>query len=105
MTAQSSPWRLQVRLQPRASQNRILSRHGDTIKIQVHAPPVEGAANAALIDVLASALGVPRRSIHILRGATNRTKLVEIHTSDLTACQRRLEEALRARVDKAQTRE
>jgi uncharacterized protein YggU (UPF0235/DUF167 family) len=52
--------------------------------------------------VLASALGVPRRSIHILRGATSRTKLVEIHTSDLTACQRRLEEALRARVDKAE---
>ena len=102
MTVQSSSWRLQVHLQPRASQNRILSRQGDAIKIQVQAPPVKGAANAALIDVLASALGVPRRSVHILRGATSRTKLVEIHTSDLTACQHRLEEALRARVDKAE---
>jgi len=102
MMAQSSPWRLQIHLQPRASQNRILCRHGDAIKVQVHAPPVEGAANAALIDLLAAALGVPRRSIRILRGATSRTKLVEIHTSDLTACQRRLEEALRARVDKAE---
>jgi uncharacterized protein (TIGR00251 family) len=102
MTAQSSPWRLQIHLQPRASQNRILCRQGDAIKVQVHAPPVEGAANAALIGVLAAALGVPRRSIHILRGVTSRTKLVEIHTSDLTACQRRLEEVLRARVDKAE---
>jgi uncharacterized protein (TIGR00251 family) len=105
MTAHSSCWRLQVHLQPRASHNRILSRYGDAIKIQVHAPPVEGAANAALIDVLASALRVSRRSIHILRGATSQTKLVEIHTDDLTACQRRLEEALRARVDKAGERE
>jgi uncharacterized protein (TIGR00251 family) len=105
MTAQSSPWRLQIRLQSRASQNRILSRHGDAIKVQVHAPPIEGAANAALIDVLAAALGVPRRSIHILRGASSRTKLVEIHASDVTACQRRLEEALRARVDKATARD
>jgi len=100
MTAQSSPWRLQVHLQPRARQNRILSRQGGAIKIQVHAPPVEGAANAALIGVLAAALGVPRRCIHILRGATSRTKLVEVHTSDLAACHRRLEEALGARVDK-----
>jgi uncharacterized protein (TIGR00251 family) len=102
MSPASSPWRLEVRLQPRASQNRILSRHGHAIKVQVHAPPVEGAANAALIDVLAVALGVPRRSIHILRGATSRTKLVEIHTTDLTGCRRRLEEALRSRVDKAE---
>jgi uncharacterized protein (TIGR00251 family) len=105
MTAQSSPWRLQIHLQSRASQNRILCRHGDAIKVQVHAPPVEGAANAALIDVLAAALGVPRRSIHILRGVSSRTKLVEIHAEDLTACQRRLEDALRARVDKAAARD
>jgi uncharacterized protein (TIGR00251 family) len=102
MSAPSRPWRLQVHLQPRGSQNRILGRHGDAIKVQVQAPPVKGAANAALIEVLAAALGVPRRSIHILRGATSRTKLVEIHTSDSTACQRRLEEVLGARVDKTE---
>jgi uncharacterized protein (TIGR00251 family) len=104
MSAQSGPWRLQVHLQPRASQDRILSRQGDAIKIQVHAPPLKGAANAALIDVLAAALGVPRRCIHILRGATSRTKLVEVHTSDLPACERRLEEALRTHVDKSDRR-
>jgi uncharacterized protein (TIGR00251 family) len=102
MSKQSRPWRLQVLLQPRASQNRIVCRHGNAIKVQVHAPAVEGAANAALIAVLAAALGVPRRSIHLLRGATSRTKLVEIHASDSTACQRRLEEVLGARVDKTE---
>jgi uncharacterized protein (TIGR00251 family) len=102
MSPPSSSWRLQVRLQPRATRNRILGRHGDAIKIQVHAPPVDGAANAELIDLLAVALGVPRRSIHILRGATSRTKLIEIQTTDLAGCQRRLEKALRGCVDKAE---
>ncbi len=101
MTGPLAPWRLRVRLQPRARQNRIVGRHGDAIKVQVHAPPVEGAANAALIEVLAAALGVPRRAIHIVRGASSHTKLVEIHGSDVATCERRLQEALRARVDKS----
>ncbi len=98
------PWRLQIQLQPRASQNRILGRHGDLLKVQVHAPPVEGAANAALIEVLAAALAVPKRAVRIIRGATSRTKLVEIDVDALTGAAR-LEEALAARVDKQKGRE
>jgi len=86
--------RLQIRLQPRAARNRIVGRHGEAIKVQVQAPPVAGAANAALVDFLANTLAVPRRAIRILRGTTSREKLVEIQTSDLAACQRRLDEAL-----------
>jgi uncharacterized protein len=93
--------RLRVRLQPRAACNRIVGRHGDAIKIQVHAPPVEGAANAALIDLLAEALDVPRRAVRIVQGATGRDKLVEIHTPDPAACRQRLAAALQPRVDKA----
>lgn len=96
----SAPWRLQVLLQPRASRNRIVSRQGDAIKIQVHAPPVEGAANAALIELLATTLAVPRRAIRIVRGTSSRTKLVEIHSHDLADCQQRLEAVLR--VDKSE---
>ena len=94
-----APWRVQVLLQPRASRNRIVSRHGDAIKIQVHSPPVEGAANAALVELLATTLAVPRSAIRIVRGASSRTKLVEIRSNDVAGCQRRLEEALH-RVDK-----
>ncbi len=93
------PWRLQIQLQPRASQNRIVGRHGDVLKVQVHAPPVEGAANAALIELLAAALAVPRRAVRIIRGATSRTKLIEVDLDGVTAAFR-LEKALEARVDK-----
>jgi YggT family protein len=93
--------RLHIHLQPRAARSRIVGRHGDAIKIQVHAPPVDGAANAALIDLLADTLDVPRRAVRIVQGATGRDKLVEIQSSDPAACRQRLEAALQPRVDKA----
>ena len=103
--AQPSTLRLQVHLQPRASRNRIVSRQDDTIKVQVHAPPVAGAANAALIELLAETLGVPRRAIRIVRGKTGRTKLIEVQSSDVAACRQRLAQALQPRVDKQEARE
>ncbi len=98
------PWRLQVQLQPRARQNRIVGRQGDVLKVQVHAPPVEGAANAALIEVLAAALEVPKRAVRVIRGATSRAKLVEIDVDASTGAAR-LEKVLAARVDKQKGRE
>lgn len=96
MAAEPAVLRLQVHLQPRASRNRIAGRHGEVIKVQVHAPPVAGAANAALIDLLADALQVPRRAVSIMRGETSRIKLVEVRGSDPAACRLRLEAALAA---------
>ena len=96
----STVLRLQIRLQPRAARTRIVGRQGDVIKVQVNAPPVDGAANAALIDLLANTLGVRRRTVRIVRGNTSRDKLVEIHSADSAAVLRRLEDALLASVDK-----
>jgi uncharacterized protein len=93
--------RLQVHLQPRAAHTRIVGRHGTAIKVQVHAPPVDGAANLALIDLLARLLEVPKRAVRIVQGTTSRDKLVEIDSTDLAACQRRLDAVLPPRVDKA----
>jgi uncharacterized protein (TIGR00251 family) len=95
-----SALRLCVRLQPRARRTRLAGRNGDVIKAQVHAPPVAGAANAALIDLLAETLDMPRAAIRIVRGETSRTKLVEVRTSDVAACEQRLAAALLASVDK-----
>lgn len=100
MAAQPSALRLSIHLQPRARGNRLVSRTGDVIKAQVHAPAVAGAANAALIELLAETLGAPRRAIRIVRGETSRTKLVEVRTSDVGACEQRLASALQAHVDK-----
>jgi len=86
--------RLRVHLQPGASRDRILGRYGDAIKIQIHAPPTDGAANAALIALLAGALAVPRAAIRIAHGVHSRRKLIEVRCSDPAECHRRLEAVL-----------
>jgi uncharacterized protein (TIGR00251 family) len=90
------PLRLQIHVQPRASRTRIAGRHGDALKVQLQAPPVGGAANAALVALLSETLRLPRAAIRILRGTTGREKLVEIECSDHAACLQQLY----ARVDK-----
>ena len=66
-----------VRVVPRASRDE-LGFDGTTLRARLTAPPVDGAANEALVELLASRLGVARRSISIVRGATSRTKSVSI---------------------------
>jgi uncharacterized protein (TIGR00251 family) len=61
---------------------------GDAVLVRLHAPPVDGAANAELIDVLADALDVPRRAVSILSGERSRQKRVRIEglsESEVTA--------------------
>ncbi len=70
--------RFSVRVQPRASRSRVEGIHGDALKVRVNAPPVDGAANEAVVDVLAEALGVPRRMIRIVAGESSRSKVVEV---------------------------
>ena len=74
--------RFEVRVQPRASRNRVSGLHGPAIKIQLTAPPVEGAANAALLAFLAEVLVTPRGSIRLVTGEHARTKVVEVETAD-----------------------
>jgi uncharacterized protein (TIGR00251 family) len=69
---------LKIHLQPRAAHDRIVGRHGEMLKVQVHAPAVGGAANAALIGLLAETFSVPRRAVRIVRGETSRDKSVEV---------------------------
>ena len=52
------------------------------LKVRVAAPAVEGAANAALINLLADELGVARRAVRIVAGATSRQKLVVVDNVD-----------------------
>ena len=100
MSGTPTPLRLQIRLQPRAAQTRIVGRHGEALKVQVHAPPVDGAANAALVELLADTFKLPRRAVRILRGATGRDKLVEIDCADPAACLQQLQTVLQGCVDK-----
>lgn len=69
---------LSVRVVPRASRNEVMGALNDELKIRLQAPPVEGKANAALVEFLAEALDVPRRAIALVSGTGSRSKRVEI---------------------------
>ena len=75
--------RLTLHVQPRAARTEIAGLHGDALKIRLAAPPVDGAANEALIRFLAERLGVSRSAITLVSGATSRRKVVEV--SGMTA--------------------
>ena len=66
-----------VRVFPRSSRNE-LTIDADGLRVRLTAPPVEGAANEALIALLAERLGLPKRAIRVARGAASRQKLLEI---------------------------
>jgi hypothetical protein len=70
--------RLRVRVQPRASRSEIAGVHGDELRIRLQAPPVDGAANEALVRFLAEALGAPRSAVKIVSGLASRSKTVVI---------------------------
>ena len=69
---------LSVNVQPRASRNEIGKPLGDTLRIRVTAPPVDSAANDAVVKLLAGALGIGRGSVKVVRGRTSRHKLIRI---------------------------
>lgn len=78
---------LAVRAQPGAKKSAVLGEHAEALKVAVAAPPEGGRANAALVDVLADALGVRRSQVELVSGATNRTKLFLVRgvTADAVA--------------------
>jgi hypothetical protein len=75
---ESPSCRLLVRAQPRAKRNEIAGLRGEAVVVKVTAPPVRGAANAAVLEVLATRLGVRPGDIRLIRGEASREKLVEI---------------------------
>lgn len=69
---------LEVLVQPRASRSELVGWHDGRLKVRLSAPPVDGAANEALVDLLADKLQVSRRDISIVRGATSRRKTLRV---------------------------
>lgn len=67
-----------VRVIPRAGRTALDGVHGSALKVRLGAAPVDGAANAALVELLATVLGVPRRAVQVVRGHTSRNKIVAV---------------------------
>ena len=78
--------RITIRVIPRSGKNILAWEEGNEgnegqqgqLKARLTTPPVDGAANEALVTLLANRLHIPKRTIHIVRGATSRIKTIEI---------------------------
>ena len=75
MTAAS---RVSIYVQPRASKTMLAGMHDGCVKVRLAAPPVDGAANAALIEFIAESLKVAKSRVRIVSGETSRRKVVEV---------------------------
>lgn len=69
---------LSIKVQPRASRTEACGLLGDELRVRVTAPPVDDAANEAILEWLADVLKCPRGAVRIVRGRTSRHKVVEI---------------------------
>lgn len=70
---------ISIKVQPRASRNEVGEALGDELRIKVTAPPVDAAANEALVRLLAEELGCPRNHVELVRGHTSRHKVVMVY--------------------------
>jgi hypothetical protein len=80
-----------VYVTPRAGRTEITGEREGALWIRLAAPPVEGAANEALVRFLAARLGVPRSAVTLLAGASGRRKRVRVIGLDLAAVRSKLQ--------------
>jgi uncharacterized protein len=81
---------LTIRLTPRAARERLVAGADGAFAAHVTAPPVEGAANAALCRLVAKAAGVPPSRVSVVRGARSRQKVVRIEGLDEASARARI---------------
>jgi uncharacterized protein (TIGR00251 family) len=74
----TSAARISIYVQPRASKTMVAGMHDGCVKVRLAAPPVDGAANAALIEFVAERLGLAKSRVRIVSGPTSRRKVVEV---------------------------
>lgn len=70
---------LTLHIQPGAKKSEVAGLYGDALKIRLAAPPVDGKANAALIDYVATRLGLAKSAVSLKSGQTSRRKVLEIN--------------------------
>ena len=83
----------EVKVRPRAKNNAITGEIGDSLKLSLTTPPVEGRANEACIEFLARLLKVPRSSVTIASGHSSRNKVIRVVGLSAEGVRRRLYEA------------
>ena len=81
---------LSLHIQPGAKKTEVAGEHGDALKIRLAAPPVDGKANACLLDFLAARLEVAKRQLVLVSGTSSRAKRVRIEEVDVESVRRKL---------------
>jgi uncharacterized protein len=81
---------IRVRVIPRARKSEVAGTRDGAWLVRLHAPPVEGAANDELIEVIARALAVPKRAVSIASGERSREKSIRVSGIDATTAAARL---------------
>jgi len=71
---------LEVYVQPNASKNSLVGKHGERLKITITAPPNDNQANQTLIKFIAQYLNLPKNQVHIIKGQHSRNKLIAINS-------------------------
>ncbi len=92
--ARGTAVRLDVRVTPRASKSAVDGVRDGRLVVKVTAPPVDAAANDAVVALLADVLHVPKRTISIVLGATGRNKTIEVSGVAVEAIRARLSDIL-----------
>jgi uncharacterized protein (TIGR00251 family) len=75
---------VQIHIQPNAKKSEISGLHGESLKIRIHSPPVDGEANEALLKFLSQTIGTALHNITLLRGQKSRQKQVLIKEKSFT---------------------
>jgi uncharacterized protein (TIGR00251 family) len=76
-------WLVDIRVQPRASRTEFAGLFGTRLKVRLQAPPVDGRANAALLEFLATACDLPRARVTLESGQASRDKRARLHGLDV----------------------
>jgi len=82
---------LELKVIPNAPRDEIAGCLGDVLKVKIHAPALDGRANAALLEFLADRLGLPRRAVILVRGGRSNHKAVRIEGVSLDEVRRQLD--------------
>jgi uncharacterized protein (TIGR00251 family) len=82
LTSSSQGVSFSVKVVPGASKNSVVGVEGEFLKVRLTAPPVEGRANQALVELLSKLLRVPKSRVHILRGLSSKQKSLLVENYD-----------------------
>ena len=70
--------KIKLHVNPRGSKNEIVRKEGDVYYLKITAPPVDGAANAAVLKFMAAKLGVKKNAVRLVSGEKSREKVIEV---------------------------